>query len=114
MSGPARRLVITEPGAAWEDGRWTVYEWPEIEASPYDLAAMRIPLDLPLGTPFLRSGWQSWSAPSVRLLGEGLKRPDQEPLTTGRRHLFHGPPYAGDETYEFFIADGYVAGFERG
>lgn len=75
---------------------------------------MRIPFHLPARTPYLRSGWQSWSSPSIRVLGDGLGRPDQEPFTTGRRHLLHCPPYSGDETYDLLVADGYVAGFERG
>jgi hypothetical protein len=114
MSGPPRRVITAQPRTRRQDGPWTVYEWPDIDVPAYDLAAMRIPFDLPPGTPFLRSGWQSWSAPSIGVLGEGLKRPVEEPVTTGRRHWLHRPPYSGDETYDIFVADGYVAGFERG
>jgi alpha-galactosidase len=109
---------IVEPAAASQDGVWTRAAWPEVDGRPGDLVALRLPLPVRAGTPYVANGWQSWSAPVVRRLGGRLERPAQPSVPAAARvsprHLWPTPPYEGDETYDVLVADGFVAGVVDG
>lgn len=105
-----RQLLIVEPASSARRGAWDVHDWPDL---PFDTpwAAIRVPLPVRAGTPFLRNGWQSWSATGDARLGAHVVRPA---VGAGIHHPIAEPPYEGDESYDVLAADGFAAGFASG
>jgi hypothetical protein len=111
IRGPSRapcHAVRVEPADATTDGPFVRYRWPEVRARAGPVA-LHVPFEVEAGAPYLRNGWQSWSAPTrARYGGCRRHRPDPHDRI-GRRHRFDRD-WAGDESNDLLVGGGRVAG----
>jgi len=103
-------LQTVDPANVERVGSWDVYSWPEL-GEVRGWIALRIPLPVEPGTPYLKNGWQSWSPTGESRLGGSVVR---APVGAVLLHPIAEPSYDGDESYDVLAADGFVAGFVEG